>query len=48
MLDGLRQFIADVVSPHAHEDRSLDDTGETEGEASRLLDQFRGPREGRP
>jgi uncharacterized tellurite resistance protein B-like protein len=27
MLDGLRQFIADVVSPHAHEDRSFDDTG---------------------
>ena len=26
MLDGLRQFIADVVSPHAHE-RSFDDTG---------------------
>jgi uncharacterized tellurite resistance protein B-like protein len=27
MLDGLRQFIADVVSPHAHEDRDLDDNG---------------------
>src|SRR5260221_14305453 len=27
MLDGLRQFIADVVSPHAHDDRSFDDTG---------------------
>src|ERR1700754_4566223 len=27
MLDGLRQFIADVVSPHAHEDRKFDDTG---------------------
>jgi uncharacterized tellurite resistance protein B-like protein len=27
MLDGLRQFIADVVSPHAHGDRKLDDTG---------------------
>jgi uncharacterized tellurite resistance protein B-like protein len=27
MLDGLRQFIADVVSPHAHADRSFDDTG---------------------
>ena len=27
MLDGLRQFIADVVSPHAHDDRQLDDTG---------------------
>jgi uncharacterized tellurite resistance protein B-like protein len=27
MLDGLRQFIADVVSPHAHEDRAFDDTG---------------------
>lgn len=26
MLDGLRQFIADVVSPHAHE-RAFDDTG---------------------
>jgi uncharacterized tellurite resistance protein B-like protein len=27
MLDGLRQFIADVVSPHAHEDRNFDDNG---------------------
>ena len=27
MLDGLRQFIADVVSPTAHEDRTFDDTG---------------------
>src|ERR1700704_2119128 len=27
MLDGLRQFIADVVSPIAHENRDLDDTG---------------------
>jgi uncharacterized tellurite resistance protein B-like protein len=27
MLDGLRQFIADVVSPTAHQDRELDDTG---------------------
>jgi uncharacterized tellurite resistance protein B-like protein len=27
MLDGLRQFIADVVSPNAHHERSLDDTG---------------------
>ena len=27
MLDGLRQFIADVVSPHAHDDRQFDDTG---------------------
>ena len=27
MLDGLRQFIADVVSPAAHEDRTFDDTG---------------------
>jgi uncharacterized tellurite resistance protein B-like protein len=27
MLDGLRQFIADVVSPHAHQDRKFDDTG---------------------
>ncbi len=27
MLDGLRQFIADVVSPHADDDRSFDDTG---------------------
>src|SRR5215469_13498958 len=27
MLDGLRQFIADVVSPNAHQDRALDDTG---------------------
>jgi uncharacterized tellurite resistance protein B-like protein len=27
MLDGLRQFIADVVSPHAREDRKFDDTG---------------------
>jgi len=27
MLDGLRQFIADVVSPHAQDDRRFDDTG---------------------
>jgi uncharacterized tellurite resistance protein B-like protein len=27
MLDGLRQFIADVVSPLAHTDRKFDDTG---------------------
>ena len=27
MLDGLRQFIADIVSPTAHEDRAFDDTG---------------------
>jgi uncharacterized tellurite resistance protein B-like protein len=27
MLDGLRQFIAEVVSPGAHGDRSFDDTG---------------------
>ena len=27
MLDGLRQFIADVVSPAAHGNRSFDDTG---------------------
>ena len=27
MLDGLRQFIADVVSPLAHADRKFDDTG---------------------
>jgi uncharacterized tellurite resistance protein B-like protein len=27
MLDGLRQFIADVVSPTAHPDRTFDDTG---------------------
>ena len=27
MLDGLRQFIADVVSPGAHGNRSFDDTG---------------------
>jgi uncharacterized tellurite resistance protein B-like protein len=27
MLDGLRQFIADVVSPTAHETRAFDDTG---------------------
>ncbi len=27
MLDGLRQFIADVVSPAAHHDRKFDDTG---------------------
>ena len=27
MLDGLRQFIADVVSPSAHQDRAFDDTG---------------------
>src|SRR4051812_401806 len=27
MLDGLRQFIADIVSPLADQDRALDDTG---------------------
>src|ERR1700722_15135356 len=27
MLDGLRQFIADVMSPAAHEGRTFDDTG---------------------
>lgn len=27
MLEGLRQFIADVVSPHAQQERSFDDTG---------------------
>src|SRR6201747_2078030 len=27
MLDGLRQFMADVVSPSAHQDRAFDDTG---------------------
>jgi uncharacterized tellurite resistance protein B-like protein len=27
MLDGLRQFIADVVSPTAHSDQAFDDTG---------------------
>src|SRR5438046_7630091 len=27
MLDGLRQFIADIVSPGAHQDRTFDDTG---------------------
>ncbi len=27
MLDGLRQFIADIVSPDAREDRAFDDTG---------------------
>ena len=27
MLDGLRQFIADVVSPTAHRDQVFDDTG---------------------
>lgn len=27
MLDGLRQFIADIVSPSAHEERAFDDTG---------------------
>jgi uncharacterized tellurite resistance protein B-like protein len=27
MLDGLRQFIADVISPNAHEHRSFDDDG---------------------
>src|SRR5205807_3104704 len=27
MLGGLRQFIADVVSPHAHDNRSFDDSG---------------------
>ena len=28
MLDGLRQFIADVVSPTAHQDRTFDETGD--------------------
>src|ERR1700751_3188745 len=27
MLDGLRQFIADVVSQHSHQDRAFDDRG---------------------
>lgn len=27
MLDGLRQFLVDVVSPSAHQDRKFDDTG---------------------
>ena len=27
MLDGLRQFIADIVSPNADQDRAFDDTG---------------------
>src|SRR5438477_13206878 len=27
MLNGLRQFIADDVSPHAHDNRSFDDSG---------------------
>src|SRR6195952_6112271 len=27
MLDGLRQFIADVVSPNAHPEQKFDDTG---------------------
>jgi uncharacterized tellurite resistance protein B-like protein len=27
MLDGLRQFIADIVAPDAEQDRSFDDTG---------------------
>src|SRR5258708_38967831 len=27
MLDGLRQFIADIVSPTAHQGRTFDDTG---------------------
>src|SRR5690242_11632606 len=27
MLDGLRQFIADVVSPHPRDDRAFDDSG---------------------
>src|ERR1700736_6812945 len=27
MLDGLRQYIADIVSPTAHQDRAFDDTG---------------------
>ena len=27
MLDGLRQFIADIVAPSAGPDRSFDDTG---------------------
>src|ERR1700676_4611979 len=27
MLDGLRQFIADIVSPTAHQERAFDETG---------------------
>jgi uncharacterized tellurite resistance protein B-like protein len=27
MLDGLRQFIADIVSPNGHQNRAFDDTG---------------------
>ena len=27
MLDGLRQFIADIVSPNAHQERTFDETG---------------------
>ena len=27
MLDGLRQFIADVVSPHPHGNRAFDENG---------------------
>jgi uncharacterized tellurite resistance protein B-like protein len=27
MLDGLRQFISDIIAPAAHEDRAFDDTG---------------------
>ena len=27
MLDGLRQFIADIVAPQPHQDRAFDDNG---------------------
>src|SRR6202035_4180288 len=37
MLDGLRQFIADVVSPTAHAERSFDDTGYRLGAAALLV-----------
>src|SRR6202048_2485455 len=37
MLDGLRQFIADVVSPTAHPDRTFDDTGYRLGGTALLI-----------
>src|ERR1700709_2057835 len=37
MLDGLRQFIADIVSPAGHESRTFDDTGYTLAAAALLV-----------
>src|ERR1700716_2560710 len=37
MLDGLRQFIADIVSPTTHQDRAFDDTGYRLGATALLV-----------